>query len=359
MHGIPIEGPYRHGKKWRCRLVIAGRRMWCRPSAPSKEDALQVAEGAAKEAQRNGSLTVREAMALYEQDQREKGNRPETMRHWRIVLLRFFEGQEDHQLAQLTASRCAGLYERLRTEKSQRTSKPLSVDSHRGYLSTAKAFLSFCVEAGFLKAHPLGAVKGVGRRRKGKAQHRVDEARRFYAVALERATMGDSGSAAALVGLLMGFRPGETISRTARDLDDGGRILWVDDTETFEKKTESSRRAVQVPTALRPILRELARDKVGNALLFTTRDGKPHSGCWVNRHVARLCELAGVPRVCAHALRGMQATTALHAGATPELVASVLGHESPDMTLRHYAARGSAQASEQIARVLVLDNGRK
>lgn len=358
MHGVKIEGPYAHGRKWRCRLVLAGRRMWCRPSAPSKEAAIQVAEGAAQRAAREGGLTVIEAIALYEQHQRDKGSRPESLRHWRIALEQYFAGHQDDTLASLTPSRCAGLYERLRTQRSARTGKPLSVDSHRGYLSAAKAFLGFCVREGYLRAHPLAAVKGVGKRRKGKAQLRIDEARQLYGLCLNRAP-ADRGAVVVLVGMLMGFRPGETTSRTARDLDDGGALLWVDDTEDFAAKNEGSRRPVQVPEVLRPILRELARDKVGNALLFHQPDGRPVAKSWANKQTARLCELAGVPRVCAHSLRGLQATTALHAGATPELVASVLGHESPEMTLKHYAARGSKRASEQLARVLVLGNKTK
>lgn len=296
------------------------------------------------------------ALSLYEKSQQDKGSRPESMRHWRAALLQFFRGRLDRQLASLTPANCAAMYEHLRTQPSPRTGKPLAVDSHRGYLSIAKAFLGFCVEMGYLRANPLAAVKGVGRRRKGKTQLRIDEARTLYSVALDRAAQNDEGAAAVLVGLLMGFRPGEIVSRTVRDLDDGGTLLWVDDQDAigFEKKTESSRRAVRVPEPLQPILRGLARDKVGAALLWSLDGGAPHGACWVNRMVARLCAFAGVPRVCAHSLRGLQATTALHAGATPDLVAAVLGHESSAMTLKHYAAKGSKQASEQVARVIML-----
>jgi integrase len=331
--------------------------MWCRPGAPSPDAARELAEAAARAAAQAGGLTVAEAAELYAQNQRDKGSRPESVRHWQVALARFFEGALEQPLASLTPARCGALYERLRTQPSARTGQPLSVDSHRGYLSIAKGFLGFCVGAGYLRTNPLAATQGVGRRRKGKRQLRIDEARALYRVALAQAGQGDEGAAAVAVGLLMGLRPGETCSRTARDLDDGGRILWVDDTEAFQKKTESSRRAVRVPEPLRPILRALARGRVGGALLWARPDGTAHGPAWVNRQVARLCAKAGVPRVCAHSLRGLQATTALHAGATPELVASVLGHRSPEVTLRHYAARGSERASEQLARVQVLVPG--
>jgi integrase len=355
MSNIRIEGPYRLGDSWRCRLVLAGRRMWCRPSAPSPEAARAIAEGAARTAAQHGGMTVREAADAYLARLRDAGAKERTLSARDRDLRQFFAGAVDAALSELTPARCAALYEELRARPRVKTGRAASVDTHQTYLKTSRRFLEFCVEEKWLKANPLAAVKAVGRKRKGKAQLRIDEARAFYATCLDRAQQGDAGTAAALVGLLMAFRPGEIDSRTVRDLDDGGAILWVDDTADFNKKTDSSRRPVQVPNVLRPILRELARGKVGAALLWPAQHGGRHHHTWVNRQVERLCKLAGVPRVCAHSLRGLQATTALQAGATPELVASVLGHESPEMTLKHYAARGSAQAGDQVARVHLFE----
>ncbi|MFO0579635.1 MAG: tyrosine-type recombinase/integrase [Polyangia bacterium] len=357
MSQIRIEGPYRHGEKWRCRLVLAGRRMWCRPSAPSPEAARAVAEGAARAAVESGGLSVRDAVEHFLSRSRQDGARPETLRSEDKGLRMFFAGHFDAPLARVNSTVGASLYERLRTEP-RRTGRPLSADSHQTYLKMARRFLSHCVEQSWLRSNPLAEVKPIGRRRKGKAQLRIDEARALYTTCLLQAQRGDSGAAAALVGLLMALRPGEIDSRTARDLDDGGAILWVDDTDAFQRKTEGSRRAVRVPQVLRPILCGLARDKVGTALLWSTDDGRRHHRSWVNNSVRRLCRLAGVPIVCAHSLRGLQATTALHAGATPELVASVLGHASVKMTLEHYAAKGSKQASDAAARLLLLGKGR-
>ncbi|MFO0580314.1 MAG: site-specific integrase [Polyangia bacterium] len=328
--------------------------MWCRPGAPSPDAARQIAEGAARAAAHGGGLTVRAAGALYLQRLREGGAKDLTLRHRDRDLRRFFADAMDEALGRMTSSRCAALYEQLRARPSERTGRTASVATHQTYLKTARRFMAFCAEEKWLQANPLAAIRAVGRKRKGKVQLRIDEARAFYATCLAHAQEGDDGAAAALVGLLMAFRPGEIDSRTARDLDDGGAILWVDDTDAFDKKTDGSRRPVQVPQVLRPILRELARDKVGAALLWPARDGRRHRHGWVNRQVERLCRLARVPRVCAHSLRGLQATTALHAGATPELVASVLGHGSVEVTLAHYAARGSAQAGDQVARVRLL-----
>ena len=57
--------------------------------------------------------------------------------------------------------------------------------------------------------------------------------------------------------MLMGLRAGEIVSRTVRDVDNGGRILWVDNTdEGFSPKTKASRRPVPMWTQVQPYLLE-------------------------------------------------------------------------------------------------------
>jgi integrase len=68
----------------------------------------------------------------------------------------------------------------------------------------------------------------------------------------------------------------------------------------------------------------------------------------VLRHVRRICEAAGVPTVSPHGLRGTHASLAMTAGATGDLVASALGHESFTTTERHYA-RPEAVAADRPA----------
>jgi integrase len=55
-----------------------------------------------------------------------------------------------------------------------------------------------------------------------------------------------------------------------------------------------------------------------------------------------------------HSLRGLQATLALHAGATGPLVAQALGHGSFQVTARHYATfeRVAAARAARVAEVL-------
>jgi integrase len=142
-----------------------------------------------------------------------------------------------------------------------------------------------------------------------------------------------------------------------RDLDDGGNVLWIAETQGgWRPKSRAGQRRIEVPEVLRQMLLQRAQDKAGETLLFISprsRGRRSHS--WLREHTRRLCKAAGVPVVCAHALRGQHATLAIQAGATPHLVAGALGHASTGVTLGSYAMPGSEQIAlaRNAARVLL------
>jgi len=70
---------------------------------------------------------------------------------------------------------------------------------HLRVLAEAKSFLGWCVGKRWVARNPLEGVNGVGRRRHGKAQLRIDEARRWQAKALEFADQGEAGAVAAMM----------------------------------------------------------------------------------------------------------------------------------------------------------------
>ena len=60
------------------------------------------------------------------------------------------------------------------------------------------------------------------------------------------------------------YIPGtEIVSRVVRDLDDGGKLLWIPDS-----KTEAGRRTLQVPELLQSHLLAIAEGKPSEAKLF-------------------------------------------------------------------------------------------
>jgi integrase len=113
------------------------------------------------------------------------------------------------------------------------------------------------------------------------------------------------------------------VSRVVRDLDDGGKLLWIPDS-----KTEAGRRTLRVPELLQPYLARLAEGKPSETLLFGH-----HWRDWVRKWVARICTAAGVPSVTAHGMRGLHSTLAVEHGVSAQVVAAALGHVSSTTTL--------------------------
>jgi len=317
------------------------------------------------------------ALAEYKKHLQAKGNKGDSVRQtiWAIGL--FFH--EPVKLDALTEKRCQALYDDMRVRpRAPRAKKkpdpnaaplpPVSVDSHRGILAQVKTFLAWCIERGWIRGeNPCADVKGVGKRRPrgkslGKAGNelRVKETRAFFAKAVELADGGDEGAIAALVALLLGMRASEIVSRKVADLDDdeaAGDLLWIPCS-----KTPAGRRTLEVPEVLRPMLLECAEGKEPDRYLFECdreQDpfGKPHVRDWVLDQVHRVCELAKVPKVTAHAMRGQLATLTAERGLAGHLIAATLGHEDVRTTMTAYAKPGSASAGANRLGLKVLNGG--
>jgi integrase len=337
-----VLGPYRDAGRDRWRLILAdaegGRRTLYYPT-----------EAAARAAARRLSAeladltarTVGDAVDAYGEHLAGEV-KPVTRAQNLYRLGRFLAGAEGLELRRLTTEKCAELYAALR-------STGLAVDSHRAMLGAVRTWLRWCVGQGWIASNPAEGVRGQGRRRRGKTQLRIDEARRWRDVALALAPR-EPGALAALLTLYLSMRASEITGLRVRDVDDGGRVIWI-----AESKTEAGRRCIEVPeqpATLRALLVALAGDRPGDALLF----GR-HWRDWPREWVQRICELAGVPRVTAHGMRGLGATLAVAAGLAPELVAASLGHEDPAVTLAHYAQAGAVETSRRRAALTVLEGG--
>lgn len=320
--------------KWRCHIYSEGARAWG-PLASSPTQAERGAELAAQRAI-SEALIVSQAIDGYLEHQRQKGNRENTIATSGHALRRFFAPVLGRPLATLKPARGLELYEALRIGPDA-----LSIDSQRNYLAQAKTMLKWAVKAQLVRSNILADIEPTGRRRHGKPQPRRDEARRLLAACLDAAAAGDDGAVATLQAMMMGMRAGEIISRTVRDLDDGGRTLWVDEANGFKPKTAAGRRPLDVPPEMQELLLERCRAKLPGALLLPGVGGGLHDRGWVRKVVRRLCKRAGIPPVCAHALRGLYATLTISSGVDPRAVARSLGHEEVRTTLRSYAAPGS------------------
>jgi integrase len=291
-------------------------------------------------------VTVKHAIEAYGRYLDDKGLKPGPNAE-RLRRLRTFFTEEAVLLSELTTAMCSAFYDALRTRVSPITKRPFSVDTHRNTLAEARMLCKWAVSKRWLRSNPVEAVEGMGKRRHGKAQLRIDEARRWLAKATELADAGDAGAVAAMMTLLLGVRASEIVSRVVRDLDDDGRLLWIPDS-----KTEAGKRTLRVPDVLRPHLQRLADGHEPEALLFGV-----HWRDWPREAVQRICELAKVPKVTAHGMRGLHSTLAMEAGVTGHVVAASLGHESVSTTVQSYAKPEAVAGAQQRRTLRVLEGG--
>jgi integrase len=164
---------------------------------------------------------------------------------------------------------------------------------------------------------------------------------------LELAERGEAGAVAALMTLYMGLRASEITERVVRDVDDGGRLLWIPNA-----KTEQGKRTVEIPGPLQPFMARAIAGRSADELLFGE-----HTREWPRFWVRQICRAAEVPIVCAHSMRGLHSTLALARGISPHAVAEALGHESVAPTLQSYAKPEAVQGAKQQRTLQVLHGG--
>lgn len=331
-----VFGPYHWGRRWivEVRDADGGRRH--RGFTDETE-----AQGYADRCRRrlaSATGTLEEAIEGYGAFLTEKGTRErsrvETARRLRL----FFGPYLSKSPYLLDVDRAHALYRRLVDgwiDGGRR--RTLSVDTHRNMLAEAKSFLTWAQRRGWTSENALATVEGVGRRKRGKPQLRIEESRAWYAKAVELAAAGDHGAVAALMAMLLGIRASEIVERVVRDVDDEGRVLWIPDS-----KTEAGRRTLEVPPPLSGMLLALVQGRQREEKLF----GR-HWRDWPRKQVVRICELAGVPRVSAHGMRGTHSSIAREHGATGRIVADAMGHVSERMHEEAYAKRESVERARQ------------
>ena len=341
-----VIGLYDEGNRCRLKWVENGEKR--NLLLPNREEAERLARQLAEPLAPRQKTRLADVLTAWADEKlRAERCKPATIAHQLARMRSFFGSSLAEDVSAITPSAADRLYREAVEIPTARTGKPLSAASHRFYLKTARQVFAWAVLRGYASRNPFVGVRPVGRPRAGKPQLRVEEARRFTDEAIRQFEQnGSSLAIGALMALGMGLRTSEGLHRVVRDLDDGGRWLWVD-----AGKTANARRQIEVPELLRPYLLRLAAGRAPNEPLFRSPEtGQAYRRQSLYRTVVDLCEQAGVPRVCTHSLRGLWATLAIGAGAASHAVAAALGHHSFEITQRHYA-QPSAVTNAQTARV--------
>lgn len=377
-----VNGPYQHRNKWRVHIIISNggesqtryesfateseaskfkraveREIFRSKDAESlrtKADDLQkLVDHYNEEADRRDGrgMTVGIALDQYLDYMLDvKRNKPlsiETTRYQVRGLIKDL----DTPLRGITERVALRMYEQRCTE-----CKP---DTHRNNLKVTRTFMKWCVTRGWIRRNPFAGIKGVGKRSQGKEQLRIDEARVLVRTALAQAQVPDEEASgyraqqrrlsalAVLVAVYLAMRSKEIVSIRRRDVDDGGRVLWIP-----HSKSRNGRRALEVADVLAPLLARRSSEcgDDPSALLF------PHDRTWVRDNVKRLCRESGVPEITAHGARGMHATIAAQMGATSHLVAAALGQDRNGVVAeKHYIQPGTLEAARRDRFQEILD----
>ena len=364
-----IYGPEPHRRKWRVRVYPPdgpgrSRGFDTKEKAQAYREEVEAeltrtdaqyraaqlfaeAEAALTEARACGDTkkAVSDAIVGYELYMREhRGSAPNTIETAIYRLKGLLQPVMSTNVARVTKNMAREAYR-------ARVASGKSAATHRNELKETRRLWRWLLEEGWVVNNPWMKVEPVGKVAKGKEQLRDHEASVLERLALERARgigIGSDhwaenrrvGALAVLVALYLGQRPKEVVHLTVRDV--GPSVLYVDGT-----KNGNAKRRVRIPEVLSDLLQERAAEcrELGQTLLF------PFERDWVRAWAGRLCKAAGLPRVCAQALRGMHATLATEAGMTGEAVARQLGHGSTGVTYDHYIDPEAAESARIRAAV--------
>jgi integrase len=273
----------------------------------------------------------------------DKGNAAKSNATTLARLRAFFAPFKHEPIDTITEQKAAKIYQSYRKRKT-RTGRPPTAATHRGVLKQARTFAAWCRDKGWCRGNPFAAVELMGKPTKGKPSLRINEARKLYQACI---TDGSDGAFAVATALLMGTRATETVTITARDVDDGGNVLWVEGEGT---KHADGPRALALPdTAVRDWIARRAAYAKGGRLW----PGKDRT--WLYREARRLSKAAGIPPVGAQQLRVTHSTLTKEHGITAAVVADQLGH-TEGVNRDHYSRPGVEEAAN-ARRVFGVING--
>ena len=145
----------------------------------------------------------------------------------------------------MTPSRASELYLKTTETPTRKTGKPPAAGSHRFYLALVQGFYGWALRKGYVMMNPFKEVRPIRRASTGKAQLRLDQAKRYREAAL---------------------RLFEVMGRRARDIDAGGSIIWID-----RGKSKNARRHLSVNA--RPIRAGSSSAAISTMIILSIENG--------------------------------------------------------------------------------------
>lgn len=243
-----------------------------------------------------------------------------------------------HQLGELRDYRLTRIMPAdIRRLLAEREREGYSGRTRRGILDVLRMIFRLAERDGIVERNVAELVDAPRIDAKEPVHFTAEQAKRFLEAAKD-----DGLYALYAVALGTGLRRGELLALTWRDVDLAARTLTV-----RRAKTVAGVRTVPLPAFAGDALASLLRNP---GPIF------PVSPSHATRHVAVICERAGLPRLTFHQLRHSTASILLAEGVDPLTIRGILGH-SRLSTTAHYARAEDAQKREALERLGRAVNG--
>jgi integrase len=234
----------------------------------------------------------------------------------------------------------------LRAMIDRLSAEGLSGSSVHGTLTALSAMFRFAARRDLVESNPVRLLD----RNDRPSTKRTKEPRYLDRAEIDRllAALGEEFRPVAAVCAFAGLRISEALALRWQDIDFDMGLLHVPGT-----KTAASRQPVPMTSTLETELRRhrASRPGVGEALVFRTASGRPHSRHNAGRAIRVAGDTAGLnadgaKKVSPHDLRHSCAGLLLAAGVPAPRVAAIMRHADPRVTLMVYAGLVESQRAE-------------
>jgi integrase len=259
----------------------------------------------------------------------------------------------------LSAMDCQKVINRLAIEQDKKRTAVMT------YNLMKKAFRK-AVELGYLVKNPMDAVT----KPKDRAEQRPFLTIEQAAVFLDHA-QHDSYYPVLAFLILTGTRPEEAFGLKWSDIDfDNGSLAIVralkrvpgGGWEYADLKTTTSRRNLDLADDLVTILRNhrraqsqarliLGTEWHDNGLVFTNQVGNPVDIAKVRKHLAKVLEIAELPKIRLYDLRHTHGSMLMAEGAAIKEISDRLGHANTSMTVNRYLHATPSRTKASVTRL--------
>ncbi len=253
--------------------------------------------------------------------------------------------------------------------------KGLSTKTQQLYLNFISNAFNYAISCDMDVVNPCQYVKVIKKEKIERYVFSIEETQIFF----------DSLSSEPLkyqvfftVAVYSGFRRGELLGLKWSDIDFENNIISINRANLFLKsqggmyestpKTKSSFRSLKLPPVVFELLQKLKSEQAQKRLymggkwkqtdfVFTTEYGAPMGADTPRHFLEKYCDKIGLPRVCVHSFRHLNASLLIANGIDSKTVSNSLGHSQVSTTLNIYAhafQEQQARASEVIANVIQI-----